>query len=443
MFTLDVFKNILATMPLKNSGQCWVAYSGGLDSHVLLHALSQCRIIYPHLNIKAIHIHHGLSPFADAWSDHCAAICQDLGVICLVKKVDVLGVLGNGSLEEVARDLRYQVFAGLMDEEDCVMLAHHQDDLAETFLLQALRGAGPKGLAGMPAIKPFAKGMILRPLLDISRASLRAYAQAEGLIWQEDESNMQNRFDRNYLRNRIFPGLLARFVGSTSALARSAKHCAETNILLIEMAQEDLVHCKGSVAGTLSVSALLRLSLARQKNLLRFWIKELGFLLPTTVKLEQLLLTVLLARKDACPHLIWCGAEVRRYQDNLYIMTPLPEHDPTEIFNWDMQETLLLPGVGQLNSCEEIGKGIHLPLGAYVTVRFRAGGERMHVAGRLGTHPLKKLFQEWGVPPWLRSRVPLIFYGEELVMVVGYASSAHHPDGRGKMVLLECPPSDT
>jgi tRNA(Ile)-lysidine synthase len=209
------------------------------------------------------------------------------------------------------------------------------------------------------------------------------------------------------------------------------------------MAQEDLVHCKGSVAGTLSVSALLRLSLARQKNLLRFWIKELGFLLPTTVKLEQLLLTVLLARKDACPHLIWCGAEVRRYQDNLYIMTPLPEHDPTEIFNWDMQETLLLPGVGQLNSCEEIGKGIHLPLGAYVTVRFRAGGERMHVAGRLGTHPLKKLFQEWGVPPWLRSRVPLIFYGEELVMVVGYASSAHHPDGRGKMVLLECPPSDT
>lgn len=428
MFTAQSLHNILADTPFKPSSQCWVAYSGGLDSHVLLHALCQCREIYlgtpkvKGINIKAIHVNHGLSPSADAWSAHCIEVCEALGVSCVVKHIDVQGALGGGSIEKVARDLRYEAFRALMQPGDYLLLAHHQDDLAETFLLQALRGAGPKGLASMPLARPFAEGTLLRPLLGISRTSLRECAQREGLVWLEDESNVQDRFDRNYLRSHIFPMLLERFPGVAAALSRGAKHCAEADALLHEMAEKDWVQCKGNAENTLSVCALLDLSIARQKNLLRHWIQQRGFLLPTTVKLETLRQTILLAQQDARPYLTWHGVEVRRYRDDLYIMSPLPVHDVTRVFDWDMSEGLDLPGIGKLEpSCVPASMRM---VGTNWTVRFRRGGERIRLARRLGTHSLKKLFQEWGVPPWLRDRIPLVFHGEDLVMVVGYAVKA-------------------
>lgn len=440
MFTTKTFNDILAEATLTFPCQCWVAYSGGLDSHVLLHALSHFQKTHPHLNMKAIHVNHGISPNAVAWAEHCLKTCEDLGVECVVRQVDVQSALGKNSLEEVARNLRYQVFKDVMGEGDYLMMAHHEDDQAETFVLQALRGAGLKGLASMPWMKPFSKGVLLRPLLNVSRESLRQYAVAEGLVWQEDESNSHDRFDRNYLRNQLFPTLLARFPRAKMALSRGAKHCAEANELLDEMAQEDLKNCAGNVPGTLFVQGLLTLSVPRQKNLLRFWIKQSGFLLPTTLKLEQLRQDVLLAQQDARPQLGWQGAQLYRFQDNLYLMAPLPEHPRREVIDWDMQATLKLPGIGNLQVDERTGEGLVLPENSRITVRFRQGGERMHPAGRSGSHPLKKLFQEWGVPPWLRDRVPLIFHQDALVMVVGYAISENYlarDNRRGKIVLIE------
>jgi tRNA(Ile)-lysidine synthase len=441
MFTIDQFIDQLQPdIPLKKPNQCWVAYSGGLDSHVLLHALCQVRKIYPDLTIKAIHVNHGMSNNADEWAEHCVQVCQSLAVECIVKRVDVLAVANKQSIEETARNLRYQAFKEVVNTGNYLLMAHHQDDLAETFLLQALRGAGPKGLASMPSAKFFYGGMLLRPLLKFSRTSLKQYANAQELLWQEDESNADERFDRNYLRKHIMPLLSQRFAGATLALSRAAKHCAEANQLLETLAQQDLRDNKGDIEDTLSISSLLKISEIRQKNLLRLWIKQQGYPLPSSAMLNQLQKDVLSVKQDAYPRFSWQGAEIYRYQDNLYILQPLLKHDNTLIVKWDMSQPLVLHNIGKLQAYEETAAGLLLPDIDNITVRFRQGGERIHPEGRSGSRPLKKLFQEWGVPPWLRDRIPLVFYHDTLVMVVGYAISKDYvarDDRRGKLVLVD------
>lgn len=440
MFNLETLNHILSELQVDVSHPLWVAYSGGLDSHVLLHALCQLRQRHPHLSICAIHVDHGISPHAAQWSAHCLAVCQSLAVPCVLKKIDVSPHLRKNSLEAVARELRYQAMGEVLGQDEYLLTGHHEDDLAETFLLQALRGAGLKGLASMPSAKPFFKGTLLRPFLNISRVDLKQYAERAQLVWIEDESNAVDRFDRNYLRHQILKPLTKRFPGTQAAFGRSARHCAEADQLLDELAQQDFQAAQGKVLGTLSVSALLTLNEARQKNVLRYWIKRHQFLLPSTIKLAQLRQDMLLAKPDAQPLVTWKGAEIRRYDDALYIMAPLMPHDATQSWIWDVNKPLVLPGIGVLKANEKIGAGLSLPQKTAWKVRFRQGGERMHVAGRVGSHPLKKLFQEWGVPTWLRNRIPLIYDENELVMVVGWAVSAHYvvgESGRGVGVLVE------
>jgi tRNA(Ile)-lysidine synthase len=391
-----------------------VAYSGGLDSHVLLHAASLLRgADFPEL--RAIHVHHGLAPRADAWTAHCEAVCAALGVPLEVIRVDARAETGE-SPEAAARAARYRALEAALTPGDGLLTAHHRRDQAETLLLQLLRGAGPAGLAAMPRWQPLGAGWHGRPLLDLSRERLEAHARAHGLVWIEDESNLDIRFDRNLLRQEVMPRLRERRPALDEMLARAASHQAEALGLLGELARQDLEDLRGDPPGTLSVSALARLRPARRRNALRFWLMDKGLPLPSMARLQSVLDDVLTAAPDAMPRVAWEGGEIRRYRDALYAMPPLAPHDPAQRLPWDGRGPLAIDALGLVLTPEWLqGQGVVPEAGETLTVAFRRGGETMRVRDR--TRELKKLMQERGIPPWERERVPLVFRGEELVAV--------------------------
>ena len=264
-----------------------IAYSGGLDSHVLLHALVALRATHP-LRLVAVHIDHGLAAQSGAWSQHCSAVCQALEVAFVLESVQVQGGSGEGT-EAAARRARYAALARHVGPGEVLLTAHHQDDQAETLLLQLLRGAGVQGLAGMREAMGFAAGRHLRPLLGFSRAALRHYADSAGLQWIEDPSNADVGYRRNLLRHDVLPLLTQQWPQAAALLARAAQHAGEAALLLDELAAADLDRCRWrDTATVLSVSALQALSPARQRNVLRYWLRVRGFLAPSTLHLETL-----------------------------------------------------------------------------------------------------------------------------------------------------------
>lgn len=396
----------------------WVAYSGGLDSHVLLHAAVAVRARLG--TVLAVHVDHGLNPASMLWSAHCAEVCGALEVPIRVLRVGARAAPGE-SPEAAARAARYRAFHEVIEEGDCLLTAQHQDDQAETFLLQLLRGAGPRGAAGMPRIAPFGQGWIVRPLLSFPRAALRAYAERHGLHWVDDPSNFDTGFDRNFLRHEILPRLAQRWPAAARTLSRAAEHNAEAFKVLESVAQDDLCQVRGGRPGTASVAALRALDGARCRNVLRLWLRERKLPIPSQAQLAHIVRDVLTAAEDAMPCVHWPGAEVRRYRDLLYAMPPRRPHAPDTVLNWDIQHPLELPGGnGRLIAHETVGAGLRADIvrASRVTVRFRRGGERCRPAGRGQTHALKKLLQEAGVPPWERDRIPLIYADDHLAAVV-------------------------
>ncbi|MDX1250874.1 MAG: tRNA lysidine(34) synthetase TilS [Gammaproteobacteria bacterium] len=399
----------------------WVAYSGGRDSTVLLHTLAGLRPLLPaDLELRAVHVDHGLSRHSGEWARHCEAACAVLGIPCQTLRVNAKPQPGE-SPEAAARQARYRAIAALIEPADGLLTAHHQDDQAETLLLQLLRGAGPHGLAAMPAHVPFSKGFIARPLLGFARDELAAYAAQHSLSWIEDPSNSDTGFNRNHLRHAVMPRLTERWPACAATLSRAAGHAAEAAVLLDALADGDLQTMRSSRPDTLAVTPLLQLSAARARNALRRWFKKLDLPAPWTSHLDRIQTDVLRAAEDSMPCVRWPGAEVRRYRDILYAMRPLPPHDPGAVLQWDMAQPLTLPDGSLLTARTVIGGGLKTSLchAQPVTVRFRQGGERCRPAGRGHTHELKKLFQERGIPPWQRERIPLIFVGDQLAAVVG------------------------
>lgn len=397
----------------------WVAYSGGLDSHTLLHAMAGLRPHLPGAELHAIHINHALQPDAQQWSEHCAQVCAALKIPYRAVHVNAAPAAGE-SPEAAARSARYQALAGVMSNGDALLTAHHRDDQAETLLLQLLRGSGPHGLAAMPACATFGAGMHLRPLLEFTRTQLHHYATQQDLNWIEDQSNFATHYDRNYLRQEIMPRLAARWPGVSATFARSARHAADGAYLLDMLAQSDLEHVAAEPRDTLSVARLKTLDQPRQRNLLHAWFKYLHLPLPAAVHIEHILSDVVAVAADREPCVRWPGAEVRRYRDLMYAMAPLTPHDPATVLPWDMQDVLMLPsGLGTLSAMPATGNGLKESLcrNHGITVCFRHGGECCRPAGRGHTHEFRKLFQEASIPPWQRDRIPLIYVGPELAAV--------------------------
>ncbi len=395
----------------------WVAYSGGVDSHVLVHALVQNK--NPSQNIRAIHIHHGLQVHADEWSEHCTQQAKNLAVPIEIKHVYAKPAHGQ-SPEAAAREARYAALSGIIQKEDVLLTAHNQNDQAETLLLQLIRGAGVKGLAAMPKQTQFNEGILCRPFLEVSRASILSYAQHYQLKWIEDPSNENTHFDRNYLRQTIFPLLTARWPSIEKTFSRSAEHCASASEILEELAKDDFIYSVNRNNNAMNIEKLLTLSMQRQKNVLRYWIEEQDLPLPSTAHLESLMHDVIPAAEDKIPCMHWPGAEIRRYKGFLFAMPPLVVFDSTLEIAWDRQIALKLPcDLGVIEKDDQNIKGKALSsIEGPVVIRFRQGGEVMKVPGRQGSHELKKLFQEWNVLPWCRDRIPLIYVQDELVAVV-------------------------
>jgi len=398
----------------------WVAYSGGLDSHVLLHALMAVRGELD-ADINAVHINHGLSKDANAWSLHCRTVCNELSVPYYAFDVKADPDEGE-SPEAAARYARYAALAEIVQSGDCLLTAHHQDDQAETALLQMLRGAGPRGLAAMPLYTAFARGILGRPLLGFTRDELHGYALQERLQWVTDQSNFDTGFQRNYLRHEVLPQIKSRWPVMARTLSRSAAHCADAVQLMDEIAVADLEKIRGPQPDTISITDLLALHASHQRNVLRFWFRQLGVQLPEAVHLDQLYHDVLYAADDRMPLLSWTGVEIRRYRDVLYVMPPLAGHDLTSVLEWDMTHALILPsGIGRLYAKRTKGKGLNAGLceSQPVTVRYRQGGERCKPVGDSHTRSVKKLFQDEGIPPWQRDRTPFIYVGGQLAAIAG------------------------
>lgn len=435
---MDLLFNALKTLCLTHGFDrtYWVGYSGGLDSHVLLHLLSRLKATYP-LRIAAMYVNHGLSPHAAEWAEHCAGVCNQLSIPFKPHTIHI-DSSSEESLEALARESRYQVFAATLDVRDILLTAHHQDDQAETVLIQLLRGSGPKGLAAMPRVKSFARGLHARPLLNFTRVDLQRYAEQHQLRWIEDESNTNVKFVRNFLRHDVLPILKSRWPNVTDTLARVAENCAEMQQVLDEVTNEDLKIVKGSVDNTLSILALLQFSPVRQKHILRAWLSKLGFSLPSFVKLQHIQQDLLHAREDKMPHLTWNNVELHRFQGNLYAMYSRSSHDVSRVYSWDVSQILHLPDIGVLSATQVQGQGVCAGI-QNVTVRFRRGGEKIKLPGRQCSHTLKNLFQQWKVPFWERDKVPLIYVGETLAAIVGYAVHDDFivkPDHKGYLLSI-------
>jgi tRNA(Ile)-lysidine synthase len=396
-----------------------IAYSGGVDSHVLLHAMAACADRLP-AAIAAVHVDHQLLQQSADWVLHCRAVCAELGVPFEALRVDAAPASGE-SPEAAARRARYQALADWLPGEAVLLTAQHREDQAETLLLQLLRGAGPRGLAAMPQVAPFGPGRLARPLLELSRAAILAYARRERLRWVEDPSNDDLRYDRNLLRRRLMPAIRQRWQGVDKVLARAAVLQADQAELAGALADIDARPCRVSDRlDQLACAPLQAMSRARQRNLLRAWVADNGLPIPAQVVLDQIVDSVLAARPDASPCLQWSGAEVRRYRDRLYVMPPLPPDDSQARFTWNINEPLHLPDGSTLTAVAAGGGGLRVSDDARLEIRYRQGGEALQPAGRQGHHALKKLFQEWGVPDWQRSRVPLVFNQGMLVAVAGF-----------------------
>lgn len=418
MFTASALNPVLQHLTASN--YFYIAYSGGLDSHVLLHAIAS---VFQQQNriaqVRAIHINHGWSSNATQWSQHCQHTCEALGITCEVLNL-TLPIKNGESLEAMARTARYAAFADFITADNYLLTAHQQDDQTETLFLQLFRGAGIKGLACMPSITAFANGYHLRPLLSFSRADLLHYALKENLNWIEDESNMNLRFDRNYVRHSLLPIIKQRWPEICSTVTRSASHCANAQQLIDELADSDLQPAYGPQKYKLSIQHLCTLSEPRLYNALRRWLHLLHLPLPSTLQLQQLRQNILLSRSDRCPQIVWDKIEIRRYREYLYIVPQCKNHLTTH--HWDFLSTLELSHGKVLNARLVLGQGVRASIfpDNKAMVCFRKFGERCQPLGRQGSHPLKKLFQEWGVPPWERNLVPLIYRNDELVAVVNY-----------------------
>ena len=399
---------------------CLLAYSGGLDSHVLLHACASLRASIPDLSLRAIHIDHGLQVASADWAVHCREVCAGLGIPFQLVQLG-LQVPAGESLEAVARQARYQAFAGSLQAGEMLLTAHHRDDQAETLLLNVLRGSGVDGLAAMPECRKFAAGSLGRPLLAFGRGDLQVYAQQHALDYTDDPSNANPDFDRNFLRQSVLPLLQRRWPAVNTTLARAAQWQQESRSLLQECLQAKMPGLQGLSPGTLSVSRLLELDAVLQKAVIRHWLQEQEFIAPSAKKLGHILSDVLPAKIDAQPCVAWAGCEVRRYRDELFAMPPLAEHDASQRLDWPgPEQPLLIPSLQLTLELDGLGAGFRQlwqESGKQVlTVRFRQGGEKLRIAGQ--SRDLKQWLQEQGVPPWERARLPLVYAGEALIWVV-------------------------
>lgn len=391
-----------------------VAFSGGADSTALLAALAGERALRPRL--RALHINHGLQAAAHAWERHCRGVARTLAVPLTVRRVRVVRARGE-SPEAQARAARYAALAALLKPAEVLLTAHQSEDQLETLLLQLLRGAGPAGLAAMPAVGMLGGHLLVRPLLEVSGSALRAWLRGQRLAWVEDESNRLERHDRNYLRAQVLPRLLARWPAAARTVGRSARLQAEAQGLLEELGRADVE--RAAVGEALAASALRALTPARRRNALRYWLARAGQPAPDSRQLEQLAGPLLAARPDAHPEVSFGQARVVRERELLWLRPPAAAAPAAleQRWSWRRRRRCTLPApFGTLSLEEDPGGPLDLDaLAPLLTLRNRRGGEQLRPRRNGPRRTLKALLQQAQVPLQERACLPLLYAGTQLV----------------------------
>lgn len=389
-----------------------VAWSGGRDSSVLLHALAAQRAQLP-CELLAVHVNHGLQPAGPAWAEHCMRAAAGMEIPFQTLTLADAPAPGD-SLEAWAREARYQALADLLGDDDFLLTAHHQDDQAESFLLGALRGSGPAGLRGIAPRRRLGTGWLLRPMLEIPAAHIEAFARAHDLQWLEDPMNTDHARARSFLRSEILPRLRTHWPAAGAVLARSARWQADSQLALEACAQRYLDACP-EWPERLPLTVLEGLPEPLVSTVIRHWIHRLGHPVPDARRLAEILRTVLPAAPDRVPEVSWGGISLRKWQQALYL--DQKAHVAPFAATWDPARPLTLPG-GVLSAQPAIGRGLRQTLCRDgLVVRSREGGERIRLPGRSHHTTVKHALQALGVPPWRRAALPLVYAGGALAAV--------------------------
>ena len=424
---IETFTSVLHQSALKPS-RLFVAFSGGVDSRVLLELAAQYAQTHG-IECRAVHVHHGLSDNADHWAEQCQTWCDTLSVSLVIERVS-LDIDNGESVEKLARDARYQAFQQHIRQGDVLVTGQHIDDQLETFLLALKRGSGPKGLSSMAQVMPFGDAFIMRPMLLVTRAGIEEFARNMGLTWVEDESNQDLRFDRNFIRHQVTSTLTERWPSFREAVSRSAQLCAEQELLLDELLESHFQKAlSSSESQSLSIEALSQHSDLLRARLLRMWLSHCKQPMPSQKQLKLIWDEVVCAQADANPKLVLNDIEVRRFNHQLYLV-----RETKDLSDWQsalsMGDNLVLPdGLGEihlktvLSGSASNNRGVQsfslIKTNGTLRVIFNPEGLSAHPVGRGHSRKLKKLFQEYQVPSWLRRRTPILMDGDRVIAVLG------------------------
>ena len=412
MLDHTVLDSLLSELP--GAPHWTVGFSGGVDSTVLLHLLHRwCRANPGAPPLTALHVNHGMQSAADTWQVHCEWVCKILHIPVISCAVEVPA--GGG--EAAAREARYQAFEGQLQPGAILFLGHHLDDQVETFFLRLMRGAGVQGLAAIPARRPLGRSVLARPLLQTTRSQIERYADRHGLKTVEDPSNCDTAMDRNFLRAQLLPLLASRWPGYRQTVARASGHMAGAVAALGET--HSVPETVRSVMGDpgLALADLVTVPGDTAAVKLRSWLLAAGHRAPDHAALDEFLRQLRVMDVDANPRLECSAYTLQRYRKAVYL---LPDPSPacsTGSFSLTPGEHVEVPGVGRVGLQRTAGAGLSLAPDQQLRLAWRQGGERCRLPGRVGSNSLKKLLQEWQIPPWWRDRVPLLYLGDELLAV--------------------------
>ena len=415
--------------------QYCVAYSGGMDSHVLLLLMSQLKSEDPALQLRAVHINHGLQANSTQWAEHARRVCDALDVPLDVRLAHVDEQ--NEGPEAAARKARYAEFSNALRPDEHLLLAQHAEDQAETFLLQALRGSGLDGLSGIPRKRRFGLGYMGRPLLSCARESLSSIANDHNINWIEDPSNKDDKFDRNYLRLHVMPRLKERWPAYTQTLGRSALRSAAASQTLLGLAKQDLAAVRVQGTNELSISSLHELPKERAFTALRLFVRQQGLRMPRLQDLKQVMSNLVEARSDSQGIVNVRDYVFRRYKDKLYVLPQQTDSTPYQ-YSWTYPyEPLMIVESGVTLTKELcLKQGLILPNDGQVTVKSRAGGELLRMGEPAFHKSVKKILQESSSPPWVRDRIPLIYVDDRLAAVWGIAIGVDFQNTAGSSAAI-------
>ncbi|HRD72966.1 MAG TPA: tRNA lysidine(34) synthetase TilS [Aquimonas sp.] len=408
----------LRDAPLHQAKGFLLALSGGLDSSALLHAWLAC---HGAVGLRVVHIDHGLQTESAAWARHCQTLCDGLNLPLVIESLALDPACSN--LEAVAREARYGVLQMHLRDGEWLLTAHHQDDQAETFLLRALRGSGPSGLAAMRAWRAFGAGQHWRPWLGIARSDIELYVAQQRIAHITDRSNANLRFDRNFLRQSVLPLLQSRWPRATHQLALSAHWCAEADHALARQDDALLTSLCDEQPGVLPLEDLRVLSVAQRARVLRQWVRQLYFPPLPRASLRAIERDLIPATHDSDARCDWAHVRLQHWRGQLHALR-LPAHTVTEFdLCWDGVDVLHLPDGGRLElraqTSDTRDRSCRTPWTQTFAVRSRRGGERIQLPGRTHHHKLKHLLQQAELPPWQRDQVPLLFAPDGELLAAG------------------------